>query len=464
MATLALFICVMFPDSAYTVARTRTGSPIAYSCTRSVVRDDLGVSHVAFSYNDGLPFAESAEVFYTRSTDEGASWSAWENVSRSDSFTVFFPSLAVDSSGAVHSTWLQFWIDSAAGWHYDCFYARRDTGVGHGWSTPRNLSGMGPNTNNFLISAVAADVRGRVHVVYQGDYNPSRVDGAIYHCVFQGDSWTRPYCLTPSPRWENETPSIACDRQGRLHAAWHLWQYSTNQDTIYYAVFDTSWGATEVIAAGAGYGEPCIAVDSQGTPQASFVAGSLHTNNETYHARRDSTGWHLTNLSNSPENCYHAAISVQPGGEASVVWGEVSPHYDLFLRTFDGRVWSPTQNISADSIKSSLVPQLAFPPGPGKLDLIWVSPESAGAQVMYMGLSPVVSATAEEVTPHLAGAVQTLVSRKFVLHGGRPERLLDAAGRVVTTLMPGSNDRCQLRPGVYFVGAGGRRERIVLIR
>ncbi|MEO0077901.1 MAG: hypothetical protein ABIK86_02755, partial [candidate division WOR-3 bacterium] len=237
MQALLLILLGMFPDSARIVARTRVASSLAYSCARSVARDGRGVIHVAFSYNEGLPFAESAEVFYTRSTNEGVTWSAWENVSRSDSFTVMFPSLAVDSSGVVHCAWKQFWIDGTDGRHYDCFYARRDTGASALWSTPRNLSGIGPNTNVFLVSAVAADIRGRVHVVYQGDYNPSRVDGAIYHCVFQGDSWTGPYCLTPAPRWENMTPSIACDRLGRLHVAWLLWQYSTNRDTVYYAVY-----------------------------------------------------------------------------------------------------------------------------------------------------------------------------------------------------------------------------------
>ena len=414
-----------------------------------MVRDG-GIIHVAFGYDWGVPFAESAEVFYARSTDEGISWSAWENVSRSDSFTVFFPSLAVDSSGAVHCTWLQFWIDSVGGRHYDCFYSRRDSA---GWSEPVNLSGIGPNTSNFLVSAVAVDVRGRVHVVYQGAYNPARYDGAIYHCVFAGDSWTRPYCLTPNPRWENEYPSIACDGRGRLHLAWHLWQYSMNQDTIYYTVYDTTWSTPEVVAAGGlGHGEPSIAVDSLGNPQVVFVTGSLGTYNETFHAKRDSAGWHLTNLSNSPgHTSYHATVTVDPSGRACVVWEELTSYYELLMRTFDGHQWSPTRNITSDTVLSSCHPQLAFPPGANRLDLIWTAFDTEATWVMYMGLSPVSSGAADGGCAPSAHQRSSLVTRSLTIPSGRTSLLLDLTGRKVLDLAPGANDVSRLAPGVYFV-------------
>jgi hypothetical protein len=195
-----------------------------------------------------------------------------------------------------------------------------------------------------------------------------------------------------------------------------------------------------------------VAVDSQGTPQVVFGTGALYTNAEVYHAKRDSAGWHLTNLSNSPDNNnYDVTTTVDAGGRACVVWQEVTPADELLMRTFDGRQWSPIQNITSDTSFASHFPQLAFPPGTGKLDLIWIARDLETAQVMYMGLSPVVSAIADDGCVRSAHQGPSFVARSLTTRSGRASTLLDISGRKVMALVPGPNDVRHLPAGVYFV-------------
>ncbi|MEO0078676.1 MAG: hypothetical protein ABIK86_06745 [candidate division WOR-3 bacterium] len=466
-AVLLLATClVAYPDSAVVISRLGHEGGLAPSFMRAISRDGRGWVHVAFAYNIGFPLAESAEVFYTFSTDDGQNWAPLENVSRNDSFTVCVPALTVDAASVVHCVWNQFWIDSSGTRHYDFFYASRDS---TGWSVAANVSRLGWNTNAFYEAGIVVDRLGRPHVVFHYGYNRSRYDGAIYHCYKDGDTWTRPFCLTPVPIWENQYPSLTIDRRGRLHVAWMLYEFASNRDTIYYALYDSVWHPAEVVyAAGIVAGVPCIAVDSSNTPWVAFIAGPFGGANDVYCAHRDSTGWHCMNISNSPEQCYEVGITLDRNDHVYVVWPEFVPERDLFMRTYDGHAWSAIQNLTADSGFASFAGQLAFPTG-DRIDLAWRSrdPTLRSDEVVYMRLSRVVAGFAEP--SHLWTAPMpraTLNPTREPAAFSTAGTVYAASGRQVRSIGHNTGSTVHLPAGVYFYRPEdrGQTRKLVVVR
>jgi hypothetical protein len=358
----------------------------------------------------------------------------------------------------------QFWKDDTGGYHYDFFYSSRDSGK---WSTPVNISHRGRNTNVFDDASIVVDRLGRPHVALHYGYNPSRYDGAIYHCYKDGDTWTRPVCLTPAPRWENLYPSLVADRQGQLHLAWSVYQWGTNQDTVYYTKYDTAWGPTEVVCApGTSAGAPCIALDSSDTPWVVFPAGPFGGSNDVYCAHRDSAGWNSANISNTPENCFDVSITIDRGDHLYVVWSELVPIRDIFLRTYDGHAWSAIQNLTNDTLISAR-PQLAFPAG-DRIDLVWSSFDPFIInEVVYMGLSPVVSGTSEhDPAPHVPHRASKQTFTYESTQGLASGFLFSASGRIVKVLGVGSGDAAGLPGGIYFLRQVGstQTQKLVMLR
>jgi len=464
---LLLAICLVgHPDSAVVVSRLGHEGCLAPSHMRAIASDPRGWVHIAFAYNIGFPFAESAEVFYTFSTDDGQTWAPLENVSRSDRRTVWPPALTVDCEGNAHCVWNQFWIDSLGGRHYDFFCAGRDSS---GWSQPERISDCQAYTNVFDQACVVVDRLGRPHVAFYSDFNPARYDGAIYHCYKDGDTWTRPFCLTPEPRWENQYPSLTVDSQGRLHLAWMLYEWGGNRDTVYYAMYDTVWNPVEVVfARGDVAGVPSIAVDSSDVPWVALLAGPVGAPLGVFVAHRESVGWRYTNICNTPETRYDVSLTIDHDNHLYVVWSEYARGHDLFLRTFDGFAWSDIQNLTNDSSLWSHNPHLAFPTR-GRIDLAWFSTDLSGRnrEVVYMRLSRVVVGTGEP------GGSWTATMPRATLNPTRGPAALStagtvyaASGRQVRSGGQNAGSAVHLPPGVYFCRPAGSCEtrKLVVVR
>jgi hypothetical protein len=243
---------------------------------------------------------------------------------------------------------------------------------------------MNQVTNAHQASCVAVSPSGRVHVVFAGN---TFTYPDIYHTWSDGDSWSQPYRLSTT-QYDDNYPSIYCDRFGRVHLAWGLHQWRTRGDTIYYACYDTAWSAVEVAAApGDGAAYPAIACDSEGRPIIAYLAGYFDTS-DVFVCRRLAPGvWEQTNLSNSRTCSAFPCITVDWADKYYAVWAEYIPYADIVMRVFDGWEWGPIQNLTQDTFTSTL-PHLAFPAGTDRVDLCWKSWRiGSRAEVVYMGLS-----------------------------------------------------------------------------
>ncbi|MEO0092308.1 MAG: hypothetical protein ABIK61_06340 [candidate division WOR-3 bacterium] len=64
--------------------------------SRIIVRDSLQRLHFVYSKKVGLPYADSSEIYYRYSIDNGITWSTEENISQTGRATSTEPSLVID--------------------------------------------------------------------------------------------------------------------------------------------------------------------------------------------------------------------------------------------------------------------------------------------------------------------------------------------------------------------------------
>jgi hypothetical protein len=188
------------------------------------------------------------EVFYSNSTDGGATWSAPVNVSE-NAGTSFRPSMALDS-GAIRLAW----FDDAPG-NAEIFYSNSTDG-GATWSAPVNVSNTAAASNNPSI-AVAA---GAIHIVWADDTPGSR-EIFYSNSVDGGATWSTPINLSNNPSWSAD-PVMAVNSSA-IHVAW--WDDAPGTGDIFH-LNSTDGGVTwntrsDVSNNGAPSSGPAIAVD-----------------------------------------------------------------------------------------------------------------------------------------------------------------------------------------------------------
>jgi len=106
---------------------------------------------------DSTPPSSSTDIYFARSADGGNSFSAPLNISNNPGFSTD-PSLAVDSGGNVNLSWQ----DTTPG-NREIFYSR-STDSGSTFSAPQNLSN---NRGSSTVTEIVADKNGSLNVVWQ---------------------------------------------------------------------------------------------------------------------------------------------------------------------------------------------------------------------------------------------------------------------------------------------------------
>lgn len=141
---------------------------------------------------------------------------------------------------------------------------------GQTWSTPQTIS---PSTLTAAHDRprIALESTGNLHVVYEA------VDGSgdrqIYYTVSSdGETWSTSVSLTatitPSTVAQNRYCNLLVDPSDNLHLIW------SGDDDVYYKVYNGSWGASTLIAsgAGAGFAAPHAVIDNIGRIYMAYVS------------------------------------------------------------------------------------------------------------------------------------------------------------------------------------------------
>lgn len=280
-----------------------------YSFTPQVAVD--GTGNIYAVWQDDT--ATNANILFSRSNDGGATFSAPLNVSKS-SGSSFNPLISVDRQGSINVVW----ISNAPG-NNDVFFSRSTDGGGT-FSAPLNLSN---DPADSLSPQLAVDGSGNIDVVWESDnikfgvlFSYSTDGGATFSAPVDlatntGGSFGAQLALAADGSinvvWEDDSNFGSTISYSR----------STDNGATFSAPKNLSGNLGNSF-------ESQIAVDAGGNIDVIW-ADSTPGNFEIFFSRSTDQGATFSspnNLSNSPGNSLHAHIGVDATGGVYAVWEE----------------------------------------------------------------------------------------------------------------------------------------------
>jgi ethanolamine utilization microcompartment shell protein EutL len=162
-----------------------------------------GVLHLV--WNDST--SGNVEVYYKKSTDGGAAWTASQRITWMMGLTAS-PAIAVSPSGQVNVVWEDTLREG------EIYYKKSTTG-GVSWTTTKRLTWTsGLSQQPFL----ATDLAGTLYVVW-GDNSPGNLELYGKKSTDAGTTWTTSQRLTWTSA-ESLTPGFVADSLGDFNIVW----------------------------------------------------------------------------------------------------------------------------------------------------------------------------------------------------------------------------------------------------
>ncbi len=476
ITALALWLCTitlsaqdLYPDSAVVIGITHFGFGTGEeSGNRVSVRDSQGNIYAVYCYAIGGPYADSGEIFYVYSTDNGFTWSEPANTSQTDSATSTEPNLVIDSQDRLHCVWKQLYEDTSTTYYdYDLYYSQN---TDSGWTSAINITNQGLGMN-ACYSSMVVDSRDYVHVVY--DMSTGSGNWDIFYVYYKDTVWSVPYQISTSP-YDDAFPALAIDHADNLHL---IWRQLAGNGVIYYCCHDgNSWSAPEIIVdiPGGHAGYPCIVADAQCFPMVIYGCALPSDSGDIYYTAFDGVAWsEPLNLSNTVHPSGYSSMAIDSVDNLYVVWSEKTNvmNREIYYCTCNGATWSDPINLSQDSVYSC-VPKLGNPVTANGVDLIWVNDYVyPDLHVLYMKLSLVGIEEESESSVKSGFRVSpnpfknsVAINYNFTFPSLVKIRIYDASGRLVDRINQGTlsagNHRItwsskNVSSGVYFIRLDG---------
>jgi hypothetical protein len=321
--------------------------------------------------------SNNSNILFSRSTDGGATFSAPINVSNSRRYP-FDPHIAVDSHGGINVVW----NDDPSG-NLDIFFSRSTDG-GLTFSAPVNVS---HDADSSSSAQLAADAAGNIFVVWESDtgvlgvlFSRSVDGGATFSAPAMvstntGGSMGPQIALDLSGNvnlaWEDDIASSSDI------------SFSRSQD--HGQTFSAPKSLSHNVANSNG---AQINVDLAGNINVVWENDSPG-NFDVFFTRSTDGGLNfsaLTNLSKSPGSASSAQIATDPGGNISVVWVDNTPPSSstdvYFTRSADGgNSFSAPANISKNT-GFSTDPSLAVDSG-GNVNVAWQDTTPGNREILF---------------------------------------------------------------------------------
>ncbi|MCX7785405.1 MAG: T9SS type A sorting domain-containing protein [candidate division WOR-3 bacterium] len=487
MSIILITLLFSYPDSARVIGRMYYYGGASGSWGNTIIaRDKLHRIHFVYSKKIGLPYADSSEIYYRYSTDNGNTWSLEENISRTGRALSAAPCLVIDNQNVPHCFWKQYVPDGAG--VYELFHCKKDT---TGWTIPTRLTYQNTTTNATNYSSAVVDSLNCIRLVW--DAPPDNFQQPeIWYSVLTDTSLTIPYNVTNSP-YETGGPCLGIDTLDYLHLSYdeliagYQEFYKKYDNVNWYPPYYLAWQLN-------GEGAAVLRVDTKNRIHCilSHRLPNATQDDIFYLCYTDTGGWsYPINISETPmTSAWYADIACDSFGNLYVAWQERLPGYtdDIYYRTFNGVEWSPIMNLTNDPNWSGY-PRLSHPVTRNGVDLVWSHEVSFNPQVydvVYMRLQPIASAINIEEPETSKTAVQTPIPKLFIFPNPcrtqttirysltAPTKvslqLYDISGRLVKTLVdeekkPGNYSLTlntkTLCSGVYFLSLEADNKRII---
>jgi len=314
------------------------------------------------------------EIYYRRSTDSGATWSAVRRLTWTADDSRH-PAMAIDSSDVIHVVWDD---DTPAG--MDIYYKNSQDG-GDTWSASQRITW----TPGFSFKpAIAIDSSDAIHVVW---FDYAAADPEIYYKNGQdgGDTWSASRRLT----WTSGAsfvPAIAAP--GSVHIVWE--DETPDPAEIYYKSSPdggSTWNATRRITwTSGGSFMPAITVDSNPHIHVAWY-DNTPGNLEIYYERSEDDGatWSASRrLTWTGGGSRDISLAVDSGDALHMAWYDDTPGASeiYYKRSTDGgSTWGVAQRVTWTSDTSS-TPALAIG-SDNALHLIWEDMTPGNWEIYY---------------------------------------------------------------------------------
>jgi hypothetical protein len=288
-----------------------------------------------------------------------ADWSTPVNVSDNSGFS-YSPAIAVDSGNNLHA----IWQDNTPG-NWDIFYSKSTNG-GATWSVTVNVSN---NAGDSWYPAIATDSGNNLHVVW-GDNTPGNWEIIYSKSTDGGATWSAAVDVSNNSGISS-SPTIVVGSGNSLHVVWYdTPSGGGNPDILYSKSTDggATWSAVVNISNNSGGSfSPAIIVDSGNNLHVVWT-DTTPGNYDIFYSKSTDGGatWSAAvDVSNTSGESQYSAIAIDSGNNLHVVWRDDTPgNYETFYsKSTDGGVtWSAAVNISNDS-GHSYYPAIAIDSG-----------------------------------------------------------------------------------------------------
>ncbi len=211
--------------------------------------DDSGNLYVAWEDH-----RNGSDIYFTTSSDSGGTWTH-PNVRVNEHSTrgSYNPSLAVDDNGNIYVTW----TDDRNG-PSDIYFAKSTDG-GSTWTTP-NMKVNSPSTGYQLLSHVAVGDGGWVYAVWC-DNRTGVWDGFFSMSKDSGRTWSPDVRVNDDDHRHVDDPRVAVGKDGAIYVVWkvggiYLAKSTDDGETWTSPNIKVNSDSLDMI----GYSQPCISV------------------------------------------------------------------------------------------------------------------------------------------------------------------------------------------------------------
>jgi hypothetical protein len=314
----------------------------------------------------------NSSVFFSRSSDGGATFSAPVNLSNNPGGSALFPQIAVDSAGNIYVAW----FDSSA--ESPSIFFRRSTDGGTTFSP--SFSGPAVRWPIFL----GVDRSGGIYLLWAAD-DSSGVPQVIFSRSIDGGATFSNLTISNSATGVNtssvgsSTPGyLALDSTGSINVVWiesasprgpNLILFSRSTDNG--ASFS---GPTRVTgSAGTLSGVSALGVDGSGNIHVLWTASNAGVENSFLSRSSDGgTTFAAENFQSGPSDSFpFGAMAVDSQGGINVVWNSGGQNPVLyFARSADEGATFTTQTLEGDNFANPGPASVATDAG-GAIDIVW---------------------------------------------------------------------------------------------
>jgi hypothetical protein len=258
------------------------------------------------------------EIFYRQTTDGGTTWSAVKRLTWTAGSSEA-PALAIDSSGAIHIVWQ----DDTPG--NDEVYYKRSTDDGASWTSVKRLTWTSGNSRGPEI----AMGQGRDISVVWADDTPAEYEFEIYYkkSTDGGTNWGAAKRLTWTPG-TSDGPAMAIDSSNGVHILWR--NYAQGQGNLYYKYSldgGTTWSTNKKMGWSGIPFAPALGIDSAQTLHLvwqDYKPGKY----DLYYMKSTNKGttWSAAKrITWTAGDSYDARIAIDSTNTIHVVWWDDTP-------------------------------------------------------------------------------------------------------------------------------------------